>query len=306
MLRHPSRHYIHYLLSKRSYDIATLVRMLGDQYLPVPQTDEHLKPFVADLKAIRDGIAPPHDFDPYARPLNLATQHYLDRWGIRGMWTADPYVCLAVDYLMEPQIRRMLEVLLLGPFTISSVARLVRRRFQLDIEAMNPRVVDAYAHYFWSFEAMSIPDWMAFVPAFIHGDTTDYRTALMSPRTVSGMTTTLAVADRGGDELNAAARYSATRDLGFRMFMEHALLQKPSMGRTQGALLALQIMTASEFELAKHRGGSAELLEELRKIDTVYDATPMKSVQDLPVIRPAALPRAVEADPTTEKDKEHG
>lgn len=292
MLRHPSKRYIHYLFSKRAYNLATVVDHLGSLLLPVPSDAKVLEQFVIDLGLERARMRVPANYDPTSRPMGDATRRFLEDWRIYDMWSGDPFVGRAVDCLFEPHIRRMMEVLLLGPFTMRSIARILQNRFDLTQEVMNPRVVAAYAHYFWDYDALSTPDWHGFTHGWIRGDITDYRVALLAPRNASGVATTLAVIDRGGEELNPVARYSTARDYGFKMFMEHALLQQPTLGRTQAAMFALQIMIQSEAELDKRRGGSAELLEELKKLEVVHDTSEIKTIHDLPVVKHHALPES--------------
>ena len=114
--------------------------------------------------------------------------------------------------------------------------------------------------------------------------------------TQAGAALTVSAADRGGSQsLNSVTMYSAIRDQGFRMFMAHALNDAPGLHRTQGALFALNIITQAEEELDKRRGGSAELLEELHKIETVYDHSELVTVADLHSVR-ASLPAVIDAE----------
>jgi hypothetical protein len=54
----------------------------------------------------------------------------------------------------------------------------------------------------------------------------------------------------------------------------------------------MSFKTATE-ELDKHRGASAELLDELRKMQPVYDRSSVATIHDLPISRPA-LPAPAE------------
>ncbi len=305
MLRHPSRHYIYYLFSKRTMDVVTIVQHLGELRLPVPQTADKLEQFVNHLTEVRRKMRFPAQYNPL--DINDPTRKFLCRWKIAGMWERDEFVGKAADILFEPSIRRMLECLILGPLAVTDIAYMVQRRFGLQESAMNAQVVRAFMHYFWDDTALDQEEWRWFVYSWMHGFNDDFLTALNAPRSPAGAALTIAAADRGGSQsINPVSMYSAIRDQGFRMFMEHALHDKPGVSRTQGAMFALQIVTQAEEELEKRRGGSAELLEELHKIETVYDTTRVTTVRELPQIRkslPSPAVVDVEGEPV-EDDKE--
>lgn len=285
MLRHPSRHYIYFLFSKRNRDVASIIAHLGELRLPLPQEAGELKEFARSLLAERERVEIPPGFDPLAQNRNEATSRFLDKWKITDMWLNQNYVGTAADILFIPQMRRMLETLLLGPLDYGSIARHVRGRFGLSEEEMNTGVVRAYSHYYWEYGALNTPEWRELIWSWHKGVNDDYMTALMAPRTQGGAHLAVAAADRGGHSLDAITQYSTMRDYGFRMFMQHALTGKPSLSRTQGAMMALNIVTMTEDELDKRRGGSAELIEELKKIEAVYDTTPTTTINELPVER---------------------
>lgn len=281
MLRHPSRHYVYFLFSRRTMDVATIIKQLRELSLPVPfEADEAgLKVFAKELLDARVKMKFPAGYNPLAP--NEQTRAFFKRWKIADMWAKDEFVGRAIDVLNEPRIRRMMETMILGPLSVRDIAMRVAKRFGLRETAMNTRVVRAYMHYFWDDTVMTETEWRRFV-----GGNSDYMTALTAPRTPVGAALTIAAADRGGGQsLNSVAMYSAIRDQGFRMFMEHALYDRPSLNRTQAALFALNIITTAEEELDKNRGGSAELLEELYKIETVYDTQKVTTIHELPTIR---------------------
>ncbi len=305
MLRHPSRHYIYYLFSKQTMDIATIVQHLGDMRLPVPQKTNELDEFIRSLRHARQNMRFPARFNPLAPDEDTTT--FLERWKISGMWQKDPFVGQASDILNEPRMRRMIECLILGPLSVVDIATRVRRRFGLSETAMNPKVVRSFMHYYWDDTALSEEEWKWFAYSWIPGFNDDFLAAVSAPRNPAGAAMAINVADRGGGQsLNPVVMYAAMRDQGFKMFMEHSLHDKPGLTRTQGAMFALQIVMQAEEELSKHRGGSAELLEELHKIETVYDTRKIATVEDLPSVRASLPAQAImEAEgEVVEKEKE--
>jgi hypothetical protein len=305
LLSHPSRHYIYYLFSKRTLDVPAIVAHLGELRLPVPQNDVMLHSFVKTLLKKRKEMHFPVGYNPLEP--NEETRAFLKRWKIEGMWSCDEFVGRASDLLFETQIRRMIETLVLGPLSVHDIAKQVQRRFGLNEAGMNTRVVRSYMHYYWDDTALSPDEWKVFTQAWIPGANNDFLLALNAPRTPAGAALAITAADRGGGQaLTSVLMYSTARDQGFKMFMEHALHERPSLSRTQAAMYALQIVTQAEEALDKRRGGSAELLEELYKIETIHDHRKMTTVHELPQTRkslpqPAVIDIGV-ADP--ERDEE--
>lgn len=294
MLVHPSRHYIYYLFSKRALDVPTIVQRLVDLWLPVPTDEKKMAQFTNMLLAARQKMHFPAGYNPLDS--NEGTEAFLRRWKIEGMWRHDPFVARAGDVLLAPPIRRMVEVLLLGPLSLADIARQVRERFALPQDVMNTRVISSFMHYYWDYGALNHEQWTDCLFYWMPGYNNDLLTALKAPRSPAGAALAIAAADRGGAQsLNPVAMYSAIRDQGFQMFMEHALNEKPSLLRTQGAMFALNIITQAEEQLDKRRGTTAELLEHLHKIETVYDNKKLRSVNDLPTIR-ESLPAVIDAE----------
>lgn len=286
-LRHPARHYIHYLLSRRTLSVKDLLQHLGDLNIPLPQERTAFNDLAGDLLRLQKEMKIPAGFDPTVENPNAATVAFLKNWKIGAMWRRDPFVDHATDALLEPHIRRGIEVMLLGPLSHQAIAQRITTRWGLSQDVMNVRVIREFSHYYWLYDSMNTMEWRNFF--FTHypkGDHSDVMMALQAPRTGAGAALTLAVSDRGADSLSTADVYNAMRNNAFVMFMQHATMEKPSLARTQGAFFALQAFRSAEEELDKTRGASAELLEELRKMETVYDRGRVLTIREVPVLRP--------------------
>jgi hypothetical protein len=260
------------------------MRTLSDLGVPLPQKMDSLEKFIVSVVTERERLVFPPNFDPTAEVLNGPTLNFLRDLNIVSMWRPDEFICAATDILHEPQMRRMIEALLLGPISPASVADRVRDRFGLPDAVMNVRVIKTYAHYFWDTTALSPAEWKTLISTCLpDADNNDYLAALNAPRSVAGAALTLAMVDRNADALSPVVRYEAIRDHSFSMYMEHALLQNRSnVQRTQGAYMAFQMVKMADEELAKHRGGSADLLDEFKRLGTEYDTDKITSVKDLP------------------------
>lgn len=282
MIRHPARNYIHYWLSKKK-TVGQILVGLEDLSMPLPTSERELERFARSIVETKDLMLFPRGFDPFAEEWNQQTADFLARWRISDVWRKDPFISSALDVLDEPNIRRMIEAMLLGPISPMSIAHRVRTRFGFDEQVINVRVIKSYAHYFWDVASMNQGQWRDVLFTWMP-DTyiADYLGALTAPRSHAGAALTLALVDRSAESLDPVSQYTAFRDHGFSMFMEHALMAKPNLQRTQAALYAFQLVRMADEELTKHRGGSADLLEEFKRIETMYDAAQIRTAKDLP------------------------
>lgn len=287
MLRHPARRYIHYLFSRRSLGVADIIGHIADLGFPVPQSAPELKAFVLLVTKERQHMKFPPDFDPMAVDMNDGTRAFLTHWRIGDMWANHPDAAMAAELLHVVQVRRMIETLLLGPLTMNAIAKHVRTRFGISPELLHVGVIRAYAHYFWDYSSMTTPEWREMIWTWCPGYNDDYLIALLAPRTTAGVHLAVAAADRGGNSVESVHQFMTVRDYSFRMFMQHAM-NRPSLSNTQAAMMSLNMLVTAEEEVAKHRGGSAELIEELRNITADHDTTAVATVTEIPVER--ALP----------------
>lgn len=285
MLRYPAKRYVHYLFSRRVLKVDKIIEHLDDLEFPLPQDTKSMSRLMKNMMSDRQRMRFPSGFDPSKLPFNPSTSAFLMDWEISDIWAGDEFMRVATDILHEPQIRRTLETFLLSPLNPQAIARRLQQRFMLPERVMNPKVVKLYSHYYWDYSAMNNAEWKEVFQKWMSQATDDYQTALSAPRSAAGAALSLAVADRSLDSLNPVVHYSTMRDTGFRMFLEAAILQRPGLARAQSAFLAFQMVKGADEELVKHRGSSAELLEELRRIDTTYDTSKVIGVQDLPSLR---------------------
>lgn len=299
-ISHPSRRWIYYRLSQRKDSVTAVIEDMGARNLLLPQEKQSLIAFTKEVAEFRRRQHIPEDFSPRA-PINKNTIAFLKRWGIYGMWLNDPYVRQAEAYLGEGPIRYALEVMLLGPVSPATIATRLRQRFALTEQRMNPMVVRAYASYFWDYSVWTPSQWTAAIFGWMpKGDKSTLLMALRAPRTPSGASLVLGISDGDIEELSPAEQFSIARHLGWRMFIQHATTEFPSLARTQGAQTALAIMQVASENEDRYRGGSNELLNRLRAIRVHSSAEVIPTIYDVDVVRDA-LPAAASVDEGVEK-----
>lgn len=153
---------------------------------------------------------------------------------------------------------------------------------------MNTAIVRLYEHYFWNHAALNKKEWRDIAFHWLPGRNDDLLTAINATHDQVGAAMSLLAAGVP-NSVKPVAMYQAGRDMLFRMFMEHSLQDRPSLARTQAACMAIQGVTHAEEQLDRHRGGGAELIHELQRIETQYDHSDLTTVNELPLV-PKALP----------------
>ena len=292
MIRHPSRHYIHYLISKRSLSAINIILTLKELGLPVPPAkvmvpqlgfvdNPEYEEFTDTLADAQARCRFPPQYDPKV-PGNQLTTGFLDGLRIRSMWERDPFVCAASDILNEPAMKRMIEVMLLGPLNYESISKRLGRRYNMPIHVMNPRVVQAYAHYYWDLEAVDREDWDVLLNNWMPGRNTDYYVSLKAPRTKYGAALSAWMADGGITPLKDVYAIRAMRDESFRHFMQTSTSYSPGAQSSEAMRNYFGVFLQAQEAIEMRQGGTAEVLEELRRIEAEYDRSPMTTVHELP------------------------
>ena len=91
-IRHPARHYIHYLISKRIFNAKAIVEQLQELTLPVPMYDgDDFDFFAKEILQVRAVMAYPSNFDPRAKVMKQTCDEVLGELGIN-----DPQLELAM------------------------------------------------------------------------------------------------------------------------------------------------------------------------------------------------------------------
>lgn len=286
-IKHPARHYIYYLLSQRIYDAKGVYRKLQEMGLPAPDQDHdefNFEQLMLEILRTRAAMTFPLGFNPRKKPIPPATMDWLKEWRLKDMWCHAPSTVEATKILNSPEIRHLLELLLLGPLSPWAIAERLRVRFGLEFSAMNAAIVKSYGHYFWDTGAMNSAQWRKFLALHYKSSQTEFGAALNAPRSAAGAAFTIAIADKDPQSLNPADRYETASSMAFGMMMHHALSCDHSTGDTYAAATALGMMRMADEELARHRGASTDLIDELTRLETVYDQKKPRQITDSPYI----------------------
>lgn len=293
-ISYPSRHYVYFLLSRQIHDTKAIAAALEDLNLPTPGTGAETDRFVEQVLKVRAAMRINFRFNPTADEPNDSTTAFMRLWGITDAWRNSPFLARAMDILWAPQVRRMVELLLLGPMTPRGVAERVAARHSLSESAMNAGVIRAYKHYFWDFSSMNLPEWKHFLNMHYPDGSFDFVSALNAPRSTAGLAFVLSIVDKDPRLLSAVQRYEMASAAGFKKFMEHVFGGSGSRD-TYAAFAALNIMRMADDELQKHQGADTEFILELQRIIPAYDTGRPLSIKDHAYMRPS-LPIVTEGE----------
>lgn len=291
-IAHPSRYFIHYLLSRepggQKFEAEPIITELDRLQLPYPRHPADLASFLETLKIARSQMKVPSAFNPRASVQNDKTSAFLTKWKIREAWTSSPAFLRAFEILRnEGEVSRAMKVMLLGPVYRPAIAKELKRFFRLKDTQMNPLVVRTFEHYFWNAGLLDVQSWRKTLSKFHSpGVTQDLIHALEAPRSEIGVDITMGIALRGGTGISARAAYTVMRENGLKLFLEAAPtgVEASLLSRAQTTGIAFTVFKNSEEELQRLSGGNTDLVEELRRIQTAYDTSPLKTPREIPVL----------------------
>jgi hypothetical protein len=201
---------------------------------------------------------------------------------IYDIWADEPEVICAIDLLDQPSIRRELEIMLLGPLQYSDIATRLVDLHGLDPSVMNTGTVRYYAHYFWNVDTVSAQKWpkvIASIPA-----SEDYNAVFSAPRSQVGAAMSVYIATRGGSGIpREQVMFRYVRDCCFMEFIKVASTRSPGMSKSTAMQNLVTSLIAAQEQVDMRRGGSAELLDELRRMEQRYDDRRLTAAAELPL-----------------------
>lgn len=292
-LEHPARYYIFYLLSRRQYRFREIIANLIRQNIPLPQDERGFNDLLVDIQTAQREMVFPAQYNP--RDLShIPTAKWLKKHRIYDFWAGEPEVTYAVDILDQPSLRRELEVMLLGPLRFADIAERLVELHGLDRRVMNVATVRYYSHYFWNLDALSMQKWPKLLASIPNSE--DYYAVFSAPRSQVGAAMSVYIATRGGAGIpKEQVMFRYVRDCCFMEFIKVASTRSPGMGKSNAMQGLVNSLIAAQEQVDMRRGGSAELLDELRRMETRYDERRLTSAEELPLHSlPAELEREKE------------
>jgi hypothetical protein len=282
-LEHPARYYIYYLFSRRKYRAHEIVGLLRRQNMPVPIDEGQYAIFYETLSRIQSRMVYPPNFDPSRAKTHAPTAEWLHKHRIYDMWVGEPNVMNAFDLLDAPALRRSLEIMLLGPLALGDIARRLCAVHGVDSAVLNIGSIRYFAHYFWNMEcvpAIRQPE----ILRQMQGDSEDYFAVYNAPRSQVGASMSLYIATRGGSGVpKEAEMFKYMRDCSFMEFIKTAATRYPGMGKASAMQSLMSCVISAQEQVDMRRGGSAELMDHLRRLETRYDDRTLTSAADLPL-----------------------
>lgn len=285
-LEHPARYYIFFLFAQRRYKANDVLAQLIRQNMPVPRDKKELDAFIESLEQTHKEMIFPAGFSP-TNMKHVASAMWMREHRIYDMAAREPHVTYAIDILDQPSIRRELEIMLLGPLAFEDIARRLVLLHGLDSEVMNVATVRYYAHYFWNIETVSMQRW----PALLNSipESQDYYAVFQAPKSQVGAAMSVFVATKGGSGVpKEQVMFRYARDTLFMEFIKVSATRFPGMQKSMSMQALVNSLIATQEQVDMRRGGSAELIDEMRRLETRFDDKKMTHAEELPLYTLAA------------------
>lgn len=293
-IEHPSKFYILYLLSRRQYRVQDILVQLLRQNFPLPRDEAQLESLQRQVLAAQQSLVFPSGYNP-TKLTHVATAEWLHKHRIFDMWTLGPEIVTALDILDQPSLRREVEIMLLGPLRYGDIAKRIADLHGFDRAVMNAAVIRSFAHYFWNVEALSMQKWPRFLYDMPSSD--DYVSVFHAPRSQVGAALSVYVATRGGSGIpREQVMFRHVRDSCFMEFIKVTATRYPGMQKSAAMQGLVGSLIQAQEQVDMRRGGSAELLDELRRMETRFDERKLTTAEELPL---HSLPADIE---TKEKE----
>lgn len=278
---HPARHYILYLLSRRQYRVREIVVQLIQEGFPMPGPEHEFLALQRQIQVVQSELRFPPNYSP-RDPSHRPTAEWLQKHRIYDMWMMGPDIVTSLDVLDTPSLRREVEIMLLGPLNYIDIAKRLATLHSAEAGSMTAATIRNYAHYFWDVEALTPQKWPDFLYNMPSGD--DYIAVYTSPRSTVGAALSLYVATRGASGIpKEQIMFRHARDSCFMEFLKVSSMRHPGMNKATAMQSLVTSLIQTQEQVDMRRGGSSELLDELRRMETRFDPNKLTSVEELPL-----------------------
>jgi hypothetical protein len=151
----PSEYFVKYLISRDEFTPQTIQGALEDYGLGTGINPDYIRKLQKKL-----GTRP----DPFVTTGITIDQRNTKEWlkshGIYGLWYPSKAVEEAYGILGKVGVRADLEALLLSPLRVEDVTKRINKHFNLTLSVEG---VEAFGHYFWDKNLLTMPQWVSFL-----------------------------------------------------------------------------------------------------------------------------------------------
>jgi len=270
-MRSPSENFIKFLISKKEFQPAQIIAMLEDYGLHYNVTTESLR----TLQRLLGEIPDPEDITGNVLE-QRASKDWYRKHGILGLWVPSDDVRGAYALLTQSRIRKDLEPLLLSPLRIEEVTNRINKHHSISLPAT---VIEAFGHYFWNKNAMSMKEWMVFLAE--RGDAWSSTVALKASPDVASMVVPWVTGMSGPPpNLNTGFVARRMRDVAFMKVLETerdpATIDHSKMMKNY-----MDVIKASESEMRQSDVALKDVLKAFEKFRMKRHDTAVPSIEDV-------------------------
>jgi hypothetical protein len=272
-LRHsPAEYFIRFLISKREYDLGTLVTILEDHQMEsvgrryLEELQEKMEPFPDPWET-----SPSGDSEAYEE-----TVAYLRKHNIHELWFPTPAVAEAYRILGEPRLRENIEQLILSSLRFEDI---VTKANKYHGASLTVEGVSAFQHYFWNRRLLSMSEWIAFMDH--KPNAYDRITTLTAAPDMQEMVVPwLAGMSGPPPNINTGVVARRMRDVAFMKVLEIER-QPASIIHSKMMKNYMDVITAAENEMRQSDVALKEVLQAFEKFRMKKDTSRVLSIEEL-------------------------
>jgi hypothetical protein len=271
-MRSPSENFIKFLISKKEFHSTQIIALLEDYALHHNVNADTIRTLTRRMGDIPEPDA--------IVSKNVVDQRLAKEWyraqGILGLWLPNEDVRGAYTLLTQVQVRKNLEPLLLSPLRIEEITKRINKHHNLSITVTT---VEAYGHYFWNKNLLSMQDWVAFMQ--LRGDAWSGIAALKASPDVASMVVPWVTGLSGPPpNLNTGIVARRMRDVAFMKVLETER-EQASVDHSKMMKNYMDVIKASESEMRQSDVALKDVLKAFEKFRMKRDEGDVPSIEDV-------------------------
>jgi len=271
-MRSPAENFIKFLISKKEFQPTQILAMLEDYALHYTVTSDTIRVLTRKMGTLPDPGALAGS-DVIAQ---RAAKDWYRTQGILGLYIPNADVQGAYALLSQPTVRKNLEPLLLSPMRIEEVTKRINKHHSLTLAVTT---VEAYRHYFWNKDYLSMKEWLVFLNE--RGNDWEAATALnVSPDVASMVVPWVTGMSGPPPNLNTGIVARRMRDVAFMKVLETER-ERASVDHSKMMKNYMDVVKAAESEMRQSDVALKDVLKAFEKFRMKRDADDVPSIEDV-------------------------
>ena len=269
--RSPAEYFIRFLISKREYDLGTLITILEDH-----QMESVGRRYLEELQEKMEPFPDPWAVIPVGAEGHEETIAYLRKQNIHDLWFPTSAVQEAFRILGDPRLRENVEQLILSSLRFEEIVAKLNKFHNADLTVEG---LASFQHYFWNRRLLSMSEWIAYMDH--KPNAYDRITTLTSSPDIQEMVVPwLAGMSGPPPNINTGVVARRRRDVAFMKVLEIER-QPASIIHSKMMKNYMDVITAAENEMRQSDVALKEVLQAFEKFRMKKDVGKTLSIEEL-------------------------